>query len=158
MARDAKPPLYRRVNTRTHGVRHGGGDYRHERSRSRDVDAPVRGSMHAGQRLGRDYTPLYRFLASKVGEPWDAVFSEAKSRLDTVEPIRPVVARDAEAGRALVRTGESSYVGGLYVDADGRLQRVDATLDAATLRPSCACCTHTFEGVPFGLGFDEERR
>jgi len=75
-----KPLLYRPVNTRTHGVRHGScRAYRYERHTKSEKDKQSnRGSMHSHQRHGFDYTPLFRFLLSKVGHPWDQVFSEAK--------------------------------------------------------------------------------
>lgn len=66
-------PLYRKVNTRARGVRHrSGGEYRHERNSKRErrnEDAEVsRGSMHGRQQRGLDYTPLFKFLLSKVGK------------------------------------------------------------------------------------------
>lgn len=68
-----KPPLYRSVNTRTHGVKHGlGGDYRNERNKKAVKASDVnRSSMRSHHRHGRDYTPLFRFLLSKVGGNWN---------------------------------------------------------------------------------------
>ncbi|WP_372017248.1 hypothetical protein [Pseudoxanthomonas sp. 10H] len=148
---DRREPLYRSVNTRTHGVRHGqGGEYRHTRH-ARDADADAtHASMHGRQRHGRDYTPLFRFLLSKVGRAWDEVFAEAKARLDTTEPVFLLVARTDAERRGIVRVGESSYFSGLYVDARGVLCLVDPGLDARDMQPDCACCTHTFNGVRFG--------
>ncbi|MCA9720231.1 MAG: hypothetical protein H6713_39285 [Myxococcales bacterium] len=144
-------PLYRKVNTRARGVHHrSGGDYKHARNtaRERRSDA-TRGSMHGRERRGLDYTPLFRFLLKKVGEDWDAVYSEAVARLDRPEPIFWLVALREDDRAPYVRVGESSYYSGLYVDADNRLRRVDPTLGPGSLTPSCACCTHTFNGVPF---------
>ena len=72
-----KPLLHRSVNTRTHGVCHGSyRAYRYERNTKKEKLAQsTRGSMHSHHRHGFDYTPLYRFLLSKVGQPWDP-FSE----------------------------------------------------------------------------------
>ncbi len=146
-----KPPLYRKVNTRARGVRHGtGGDYRHARgTKAEAASDATRGSMHGGQRRGLDYTPLFRFLLSKVGEDWDAVLGEATARLDTPEPIYWLVARHAHERRAMVTVGESTHFSGLYVDDENRLRRVDPALGPADLAPFCTCCTHTFNGVPF---------
>jgi hypothetical protein len=145
-----KKPLYRKVNTRTRGVRHDfGGDYRHHRNQKGE---PPR-SMARGERRGLDYTPLFRFLLSRVGEDWDAVYQEAASRLDQTAPIFWLVARDDAERREVVRIGESSYFSGLYIDGDSRLQRVAPEVGPESLVPGCACCTHTLNGVPFTRPF-----
>ncbi len=142
-------PLYRSVNTRTHGVSHGhGGDYRRSRHAKRESKTRL-GSMHPGQRHGRDYTPLFRFLLSRVGDDWSAVYSEAVARLDRPDPIFWIVARSDRDKTPYVRVGESTYYSGLYVDEAHRLARVAPDLTVNDMEPSCACCTHTFNGVPF---------
>jgi len=104
MKSDRKKPLYPKVNTRARGVHHNfGGDYRN----SRNKDAPI--GMRQGIQRGLDYTPLFRFLLSKVGSNWDKVHSEAVSRLDKQEPIYWIVAKDKESSDDYVRVGESSY-------------------------------------------------
>jgi hypothetical protein len=146
----SKKPLYRKVNTQTHGVPHAvGGDYRTDRTRDAASDAS-RGAMHGRARRGRDYTPLFRFLLSKVGQPWDDVFREAVGRLDDREPIWWMVSLNCETAREIVRLGESSYFSGLFVDDEGILRAVNPDLKAADLSPSCTCCTHTFNGERFG--------
>lgn len=151
-----KKPLFRKVNTRTHGVRHGiGGKAKWDRgtkqSKNRDY---LGGSMHSHHRHGYDYTPLFRFLLNKVGQPWEAVHQEAVSRLDDGEPIFWLVAEHEADERPYVRVGESSYFGGLFVDETGCLAVVDPDMDETSLRPFCSCCTHTFNGVRFTQGFD----
>ena len=154
MARDDrghKAPLYRKLNTATHHARREtGGEFRHERhaKHANDWDS-TRAGMHGRQRHGYDYTPLFRFLLSRVGRRWDEVHSEAIARLDRPDPIFLMVAAPGAERRAVVRTGHSSYVSGLYVDDAGILQLVDPELGEDTLEPSCKCCTHTFNGLPF---------
>ncbi|MBB1059824.1 hypothetical protein [Marilutibacter spongiae] len=145
-------PLHRKLNTQTHGVAHRtGGDFRTVRCDRRMLAEEItRLPMKQGQRRGRDYTPLHRFLRSRVGQPWDVVFAEAVGRLDSRDPIFDVVALHPDAGVPVVRVGESSYVSGLHVDAGGILRLVDPGLDAAGMVPDCTCCTHTFNGVVFG--------
>lgn len=104
---------------------------------------------HAGRRRGLDYTPLFRFLLSRIGENWDEVYGEAVSRLDRPDPIFWMVARTDDEKRPFVGIGESSYYSGLFVDAGNRLALVDPHLRVEQMEPSCACCTHTFNGVPF---------
>lgn len=154
----AKEPLFRRVNTRTHNVHHNfGGEYRwsrqrHERLGSEslgDEGQEGRGSMHAGKRRGRDYTPLFRFLLSRVGKDWTQVHSEAVSRLDDEAPIFWLVARTEAEQQSSVLMGQNSYYSGLYVDDDNRLAIVDPALSVEQMEPSCSCCTHTFNGIPF---------
>lgn len=147
-----KEPLYRKMNTQTHGVHHDtGGNYRDQRVAVGRSDASA-GKMHGKRRRGLDYTPLFRFLLSRVGAEWAAVYSEAVARLDRPDPIFWLVARDDGERREIVRVGESSYYSGLYVDDAGLLQVVDPDLRPESLVPSCTCCTHTFNGVPFGRG------
>ncbi|MEM8976234.1 MAG: hypothetical protein AAGD43_29560 [Pseudomonadota bacterium] len=146
-----KKPLYRKVNTRTRGVfHHRGGRSREERNtKAAKTNEAMRGSMHQGQQRGLDYTPLFRFLLSKVGEDWDVVHSEAVSRLDKEEPIWWMVARTEDKKPATVGIGESTYFSGLYVDENNRLAIVDPSIKVEDLEPDCSCCTHTFNGVPF---------
>jgi hypothetical protein len=146
-----KPPLFRSVNTTAHRPNvHTGGDYRDERNTRKEVRSQdQRRSMHGKQRRGRDYTPLFKFLLSKVGRPWSEVHSEAVRRLDRTEPIFWLVATGDKRREDYVRVGESSYFSGLYVDEAALLQRVNLAIDASSLVPSCQCCTHTFNGVRF---------
>ncbi len=150
-----KKPLYRKVNTRTRGVVHGGGDYKWSRnSKTEKASDAARGSMHAGRQNGFDYTPLFKFLQSKVGENWDKVHSEAMSRLDREEPIWWMVARSPAEEKSSVLMGESSYYSGLKIDGDNRLALVDPELRNEDLKPRCPCCTHTFNGAPFVRKFE----
>ena len=104
--------------------------------------------MHGGRLHGRDYTPLFRFLLSKVREDWDSVFAAATARLDREEPIWWMVARPGTEPQPLVRTGRNSYFSGLWIE-EGRLTLVDPELTIERLEPSCGCCTHTFNDIPF---------
>lgn len=76
----------------------------------------IKGSMHGYKERGLDYTPLFKFLLSKVGDYWDDVFSEVNSRLDKTEPIYWIVALNEKEGYG--RVGELSYFSGLYVGAE----------------------------------------
>jgi hypothetical protein len=143
-------PLYRKENTRTHGAKHDGGEFKWSRnSRSSLNDISLRGSMHGKKRLGYDYTPLFKFLLSRVGAPWDKVYSDAVARLDRDEPIFWLVARSPDEGQDYVRIGESTYYSGLFVDESGVLSIVNPNLKLDDMKPFCGCCTHTFNGQPF---------
>ena len=96
-----------------------------------------------------DYTPLFRFLLSRVGEKWNDVYREAVSRLDKPEPIFWLVTMGKDGAKDFVLVGESSYYSGLYVDDSALLQIVNPSVNETTLEPNCACCTHTFNGVVF---------
>ena len=144
-------PLYLRVNTKARGVAHNtGADFRHERNTKAVMrsDTP-RQSMHGKIQRGLDYTPLFRFLLSKVGLPWNETYSVAIVRLDRSEPIFWLVALQAHERKEFVRLGESSYYSGLYVDANGLLQIVNPSLNESSVAPLCSCCTHTFNGKRF---------
>ena len=152
MHRTGRPKmLYREVNTTTrHRSNHPGGEYRWERHSHKRIDehAPLRVSMHGRAQRGRDYAPLFMFLLSKVGQCWDAVYSEAVRRLDKPEPIFWLVAMHEDEKREIVCCDESSYYHGLYVDEAGKLQKVNPAIDASDVTVHCRCCTHTFNGVP----------
>ena len=149
---ETKPPHFRKENTTAYAMRHRHdardfGDTRNTKA-ARTSEA-TRLPMHGKERRGRDYTPLFRFLLSKVGQPWTVVHSEAVARLDRVDPIFWLVALREEDREDYVRTGESSCFSGLYVDDDGVLRIVNPEIGPSTLEPNCRCCTHTFNGVPF---------
>ena len=146
-----KPNLYRKVNTRAKGVHHHfGGDFKDTRRSKRETVQQVKGTMFGAKQRGLDYTPLFKFLLSKVGCQWDEVFSEAKSRLDRAEPIFWLVALHEDEKKDYVRVGESTYYSGLFVDDNGVLQFVNPNLKAADMTLFCDCCTHTFNGKAFG--------
>ncbi len=148
-----KKPLYRKVNTRTWGVwrNEQTGEYRHQRHTQYEIrNESSRGSMHSTRRHGFDYTPLFRFLLSRVGGDWDEIFSEGVSRLDRPEPVFWMVALHEDEREEVVCLGESSYFSGLYVDDQKRLQIVNPQLNAQDMQPYCQCCTHTFNGKLFG--------
>lgn len=155
-----KPLLYRSVNTRTHDVRHGSClAYRYERHTKREKNKRSnRSSMHSHQRHGFDYTPLFRFLLSKVGHPWDQVFSEANARLDRPEPVFWMVALHESDKQEYVRTDENSYYSGLWVDEDGLLQKVNPQLTPEQMTPFSDGYTHTFNGVVFAQPSPRKRR
>ena len=146
-----KPNLYRKVNTKAKGVHHGfGGDFKKSRNSKRETAQQVTGTMFGSKQRGLDYTPLFKFLLSKVGGHWDEVFREAKARLDKQDPIFWMVALQESEKKDCVRIGESTYYSGLFVDDNGVLQFVNPDLKAADMAPFCHCCTHTFNGKPFG--------
>ncbi|MBU2706037.1 hypothetical protein KCM76_08580 [Zooshikella marina] len=150
---DRVKPLYRKVNTKARGVHHhSGSSYRYDRN-TKDAESV---KMKKDVQRGLDYTPLFRFLLSKVGKRWDSVFSEAVARLDKQEPIFWMVSMDIEDADDYILTSESSYFSGLYVDKDGLLQVVAPEIDETSLSPACKCCTHTFNGKPFTKKFKLE--
>jgi hypothetical protein len=152
-----KEPLYRKENKLAIGYRGDiGGDFRHTRNtkKFKRSDNHLSG-MGGNKQRGVDYTPLFRFLLSKVGEKWDAVYSEAVSRLDREDPIfwmvyteDPVVDfhhPDQEMKESF-RAGESSMYSKLMVDENGILQYVNPNLTINDFHKTCHCCTHTFNG------------
>ena len=147
----SKKPLYRKVNTKARNVHHDfGGDYRHERNtKNNERSEETRRAMHGKHLRGLDYTPLCRFLLSKVGADWDQVHSEAVARLDRPEPIFWLVALREDEKKDVVRIGDSSYYSGLFVDAEGKLRVVNPALGPEHMTPTCPCCTHTFNGIRF---------
>lgn len=136
-----KKPLYRKVNKRTHD---GWAWYyyrkeryrfeRHKKSYTQAAKMPIK--KHSMFRTGYDYTPLFRFLHSHVGNVWADIFCECQARLNDIEPLTWMVVNVNKHGlvvdnylpngesREYFRVGES-YWSTLYVDEDGVLQFVD---------------------------------
>ena len=148
-----KEKLYRKENKRAlhHRSNDPGSEYRYERHSK--VMNNFEGTHKSIKRTrgGYDYTPLYRFLLSKVGSNWDEVSSEAVSRVDIQEPIFYMVCLEPNGAHeskrkssGVVRIGESSQYSQLTVNEDGILIKVNP--DAVPIPPSCRCCTHTFNG------------
>jgi hypothetical protein len=147
-----KKPLYRKENTRTHGVRRKGGDWRwlrHSKGTLSDDRKTV--GMAPDLRNRFDYTPLARFLLSRVGLDWTATHSEAVSRLDREEPIWWFVARNDIEKQDYVRCGEDSYFSGLYVDDENVLRRVDPELTSDNFPKDIWGC-RTFNGERVARG------
>lgn len=154
MKRDSerKEFLYRKKNAKARGVFHNsGGDFSNTRNGKEKNSSTVK--MKKDVHRGLDYTPLFRFLLSKVGKNWEEVYKEAQSRLDREEPIWWIVGEDDLGAKEYVRIGESTYYSRLTVDENGLLQKVDKTFGPQSLEPTCPCCTHTFNGVPFTKKF-----
>jgi len=130
---DNKNKLYRKENTKAFGVFHiFGSDYSKDRAKNKQSFYTV-SSMHGKKQRGLDYTPLFKFLLSHVGDNWDKVYSEAKSRLDKEEPIFWIVALHNSDKKDYVRIGENSYYSGLFVDVDNILQKVNPEFNPNTI-------------------------
>lgn len=148
---EKKQPLYRKENTLARNVHHDfGSDYRYERNtkktKENDEFGVTKSSMHGKVKRGLDYTPLFKFLLSKIGKDWNKTYSEAKSRLDKEEPIFWMVATNDADKKDYVRIGDSSYYSGLYVDEQGLLQKVNPDFNDAQKIITCNCCTFSFNG------------
>jgi hypothetical protein len=115
MNRDKKP-LWRKENKLAlHYRGNTGGEFRH----SRHTKGDKKEGMGGKKQRGVDYTPLFKFLLSKVGQNWDSVYSEAISRLDKKEPISWMVYTNPNAEmKDSFRAGDSNY-SCLFVDDNG---------------------------------------
>lgn len=145
-----KEPLYRKVNTKARNVHPDfGGDFKYSRHKKRETLEQSKGAMYGKKERGLDYTPLFKFLLSRVGSKWDEVFSEAKSRLDKTEPIFWLVALNENEKKDFVRVGASTYFSGVYVDNDGILQYSNRRFGVKDMIHYCTCCTHSFNGQEY---------
>ena len=149
-----KKPLYRKENKTCinwQGNHRRDDDFKHERhtKKFKKFDGNKM-SMKGKRKKGYDYTPLYRFLHSKVGQDWNEIYSEAKSRLDKTDPIFYIVekpntpyTRLASSPKDIARVGEGTYWHTMYIDENKTLQFKNKE---ATIKASCNCCTHTLDG------------
>ena len=153
MKKDKKEPLFRKENKsslKTHYYVKKGGDLRHERHTKKMKNFEGNHQSMKSGKFDYDYTPLFRFLQSKVGKKWDDVYSEAVSRLNDTKPIFWLVKLHksnsiVELGKEdpITRIGENSYWHTLTVNEDGILVYIDKT---STITPSCSCCTTALDG------------
>ena len=143
-----KEPLYRKENKNVINCQSNrGGEFRHSRNTKKMKNFEGdKMSMKNKKQRGLDYTPLFKFLLSKVGKDWDEVYKEAVNRLDKQEPIFWMVALHEHEKSEQIITGESTYWSGLYVDENKILQKVNPNLSINDIYPGCNCCTHTFNG------------
>ena len=150
MNKDIKP-LYRKQNTKARNFFFCGQvkTAKWDKGTKKGVSK----TMAKQKPSGYDYTPLYKFLLSKVGQDWDSVYSQAKSRLNDEKPIfymvdvnntyiSPITGKE----QVYFLGGENSYFSVLIVDEQGILRYKDPTLKNEDFIPSCPCCTHTFNG------------
>ena len=93
-----KKTLYRKVNTTARGVSHNHGDDFSNSRNSKNFP-----NMKKDVRRGLDYTPLFKFLLSKVGHEWNEVHAEAKSRLIEESPIFWIVHRNLDSAEDYIR-------------------------------------------------------
>ena len=149
-----KKPLYRKVNKRTHnGIRHfclESERFRTERHR-KQKHYPERIAIKRKQsRHDNDYAPLYRFLLSRVGWPWDETFMECRQRLDKIDPVMDMVVNVNRRGVVVDksidfpdghpkcfrdwRANDDSYTywSALEVDSNGILQYVDSSFELSS--------------------------
>ncbi len=167
----AKKPLYRKVNRRTHSLGmhdRGGPEYRWTRNaKPSNREAAEKGALGGTHHHGLDYTPLYRFLLSRVGTDWRTAYAEAEPRLpDPVRDARrdapifdmvydPELDEDAkdwielrgQPMHDILRVGECTLFSTLCVGPDGTLQKVSPDLGVEHISPYCPCHTHTFNGA-----------
>jgi len=147
-------PLFRKVNSTARGSHHNSGG---DAKRNRHTKKGMKKSMHGLDHHGLDFTPLYRFLLSKVGEDFNEVYSEVIGRLGSVslsdkeESIFWLIAKDENevVEHGYRRVGESSYFSQLLIDDNGKLQIAKPEVTNETLFPDCDCCTWTFNGKLF---------
>lgn len=156
---DKIKPLYRKVNRKSsyqcRCAEAKGGRFawaRHSKA-MRQFDGrhlPMSRATSNYLSTGYDYTPLFRYLLSRVGDPWDDIYAYVKPRLNTTEPIWHIVSQPGiPASRgSFFCLGEGSYWSRLWIDDEGRLQRVDPT--QANAEPGCWCHTYSFNGSRIG--------
>lgn len=92
--------------------------------------------------------PLYRKVNTTAHR-------EAVGRIDKEEALYHLVFLKRKSAQEVVRTGESTYWSGLYVDDQGILRVVNLHINETSFPPSCKCCTHTFNGKVFTRVFPE---
>lgn len=158
-----KKPLYRKVNTKAlHHHHHTGPDAKNQRNTKQGISR----SMSKDKQRGLDFTPLYKFLLSKIGSNWDKVHSEAVSRIPIGEEdaIYHIVYKESDdynkkltLERGYTLCGESSRYSLLVIDEDNKLALAKPELKNEDIHPSCNCCTHTFNGKVLVNKFNSNR-
>jgi len=141
--------LYRKANKKAlnYGGNKGGDFCRSRHTKAMKAFEGTHLSMQGHKERGLDYTPLFKFLLSKVGQCWNDVFSEAVARLDKKDPIFWLVdLHPADDDNGIVCMGEASCYSKLTVTEDGILVRLRPGLSIGDMQVYCTCCTHSFNG------------
>ena len=148
--RSQEKPLYRRQNKKALNYRHTYGEshFRHDRNTKKMKQFEGSHMAMIQKNRGFDYTPLYKFLLSKVGCEWDDIYSEVIKRLDSREPIFYMVKLVPGNDDGIVCLGENTYYSSLTV-RDGILEKINPKAGLEELY--CGCCTHTFNGEVWHL-------
>ena len=135
-----KKPLYRKINKKTHNgwasYTFRKERYRFERGKKQNYlpeHSPIKRS--SSFTTGYDYSPLYHFLLTHVGQVWGPVFQECQYRLDKLSPMTYMVVNVNEHGIVVDNHPdgvlpdffrcEDSYWSTLWVDEKGILQFVN---------------------------------
>lgn len=128
-----KKKLFRSENKITHNGIPRDLNYRSRWKRhSKEGMSPRMGGSHINHNL--DYTPLFQFLLSKDGKPWNEIWKECLERVDRPDPILWMVQGiringlpDNKPGeyKKCFRYGEGTYFSTMYVDDSGILRIVD---------------------------------
>lgn len=143
-------PLYRKENKVSLSNKYNvfkGSEYRYDRNTKAFLNDDRNHKPMSSGKHGYDYTPLFKFLLSKVGSDWDQTYSEAKARLNDTEPIFWMVALHETERREIVRLGESTYYSGLFVDGNGKLATVNPNTQMSNLPNPHPGETLTFNGI-----------
>lgn len=127
-------------------------------SRDRNTKAGVRRSMSKTRSTMRDFTPLYQYLLSAVGEDFDMIKSHVYKRLEAQDRDviwNMVATNDLQLNPdGIVRLTDNAYYSQLYVDNDNILKVYKPEVTINHLFPHCSCCTHTFNGTKFINPYD----
>lgn len=142
--------LYRKENKVSLSTKYNvskGSEYRYERHTKAFLnDDRNHKPMNSGK-YGYDYTPLFKFLLSKIGSDWDQVYSQAKARLNDPKPIFWMVAVHESERKDIVRLGESTYYSGLFVNKNGKLALVNPDIQTSDLPEPYPGETLSFNGT-----------
>lgn len=143
-------PLYRKENKVSLSNKYNvskGSEYRYDRHTKAFLNDDRNHKAMTSGKHGYDYTPLFKFLLSRIGSNWDQTYSEARARLNDPEPIFWMVALHESERRNFVRLGESTYYSGLFVDESGKLAIVNPEIKSSDLPIPCPGETISFNGT-----------
>lgn len=154
-------PLWRKINTTAHGHNFRAGE-KYQRGKKESIKE--KSKMTSSQKFhGLDFSPLFGYLRKNVGKEWDIIYSNVIKRIPKeytfnngrfTNPIWWGVLKhkeylglsDFDKKNGFFISGESSYYSLLYIDENGILQYVSPDLSVEDIKPTCTCCTHTFNG------------
>lgn len=137
-----KKPLYRKEADAINNHHHSGSDAKYDRNTKRGISKHMKKNV----KRGLDYTPLYKFLLSKVGQNFDEVYKEVIKRVNDRSAIFHMFRKHEFETGDFVRLGGSSFYNKLYIDDNNTIQKVNPNLKNEDFSPSCWCCTYTFNG------------
>lgn len=109
----------------------------------RNTKKGIRKSLASKRWDDFDYTPLYNYLLTQIGEDFNVIHSYVQKRVNNINRIYDII-KPSTYKLSYVRVSENAYYSALYIDEYNTLKKINPNFNIEHMYPFCSCCTHTF--------------